>query len=206
MKYKLDFFPKLDVSAPSVSGAMIGVPQPPESVAWLPSTWPPAPATVDEKFITTLKNIFEVSVLGEIRNVMEDALKSHGSLDQRGHVIALAMLCALDTIASYGYDSRYYVSDFMKAHFRADYHPFANEIYTLHRNSLVHSWHLFEATIYPDDTKIRSEAGVVAFGLLDFFDVLTAAAEDFLNKLEEDAALQEKTLARYAELQSTAKS
>src|ERR1035437_848177 len=168
MKYKLDFSEKGDVTAPSVSGAMVGALKPDHFVAWLPSTWPAKPQAAEENFINILKRIFEESMLGEIRNVIEDAHKSYGSLNHRGHVVALALLCALDAVASYGYHGRFYVSAFIKAHFRADYHPFADELYILHRNSLVHSWHLFEATIYPDHTKIKSEGGVVAFGLLDF--------------------------------------
>lgn len=205
MRYKLDLTPKLDVSAPSVSGAMVGAAQPRPFLAWQPSTWPAAPGAVDEKFIETLKRIFEESMLSEIKNVIDDARKSNGDLTHRGHVVALALMCALDTIASYGYHSRLYVTDFIKAHFRADYHPFTEEIYTLHRNALVHSWHLFEAAIYPDDTKIKKEAGVVAFGLLDFFDVLVQATEDFLDQLGGDATLRANTLERYRELKATAK-
>ena len=142
-------------------------------------------------------------MLTEIKNVIDDIHKSNGSLTGRGHVVAVAEMCALDAIASYGYRN-HYVSDFIQVHFRPDYHPFANDIYKLHRNSLVHSWNLFEATIYPDDTKIKSEAGVVAFGLLDFFTVLVQATENFLNRLE-GVDLQRNTLARYAELKATAR-
>jgi hypothetical protein len=204
VKYKIDFSPKLDVTAPSVSGAVVGAPQPRPLIAWQPSTWPVAPAAVDEKFITTLQHIFEESVLGEVKNVIDDARKAHGSLNHRGYVVALAMLCALDTIASYGYRN-HHVADFIKVHFRPDYHEFADDIYLLHRNSLVHSWHLFAATIHPDATKIKSDAGVVAFGLLDLFDVLVQATQHFLNSLEGDATLQRNTLARYARLQGSAK-
>jgi hypothetical protein len=69
----------------------------------------------------------------------------------------------------------------------------------------VHSWNLFEATIYPDHTKIKLENGAVGFGLLDFFEVLVRGTEDFLNKLENDASLQTRTLARYKDLKVTAK-
>jgi hypothetical protein len=204
MKYRLDLSPKSDITVPAASGAMVSVPQPSVFLAWQPSTWPPSVA-VDGNFINTLKRIFEDSMLTEIRNVIDDAFKLHGTLIYRGHVVAVALMCALDAIASYGYRN-HRVADFINAHFPQDYRPFANEIYTLHRNSLVHSWNLFEATIYPDDTKIKSEGGVVAFGLLDFFEALVQAAEDFLNRLEGDATLQRNTLARYTELQATANS
>jgi len=127
MKYKIDFAPKLDVVAPSASGAVAGAPQPRLLIVWQPSTWPAAPAALDEKFIATLKHIFEESVLGEVANVIGDAHKAHGSLNHRGYVVALAMLCALDTIASYGYRN-HHVADFIKTHFRPDYRPFADDI------------------------------------------------------------------------------
>lgn len=202
MKYAIDLTEKLDFSAPSASGAIVG--QMTRFIAWQPSTWPAAPAAVDENFIYVIKRIFEDSMLTEISNAISDIHKSHGSLTGRGHVIAIAEMCALDAIASYGYRN-HHVSDFIKAHFRRDYHPFADEIYKLHRNSLIHSWNLFEASIYPDDSNIRSEGGTVAFGLLRFFTALVEAAQDFLNKLESSAELQGNTLKRYAALKATAK-
>ncbi|HEY6388333.1 MAG TPA: hypothetical protein VIX91_21850 [Candidatus Acidoferrum sp.] len=58
-------------------------------------------------------------MLGEISNVLEDIRKSNGVLQHRGHVVAIALMCALDAVASYGYRG-HYISDFIKAHFRAD--------------------------------------------------------------------------------------
>ena len=202
MKYALNLTEKFDLTAPSASGAIVGQEQ--RFVAWQPSTWPAAPLAVDEKFIYVLKGIFEDSMLTEISSTIGDIHKCHGSLTGRGHVIAIAEMCALDAIASYGYRN-HHVSDFINAHFRPDYRPFANAIYKLHRNSLIHSWNLFEASIYPDDTKIKSEGGTVAFGLLDFFTVLVDATQDFLNQLEASPDLQRNSLARYAELKATAK-
>ena len=75
---------------------MVVAPQPQKLIAWLPSTWPAAPAAAEEKFITTLRDIFGESVLGEVKNVIDDAHKAHGSLNHRGHIVALAMLCAND--------------------------------------------------------------------------------------------------------------
>lgn len=204
VRYKIDLSRKLDVRAPSASGAMVGAAQPRELLAWLPSTWPAPPAAVDEKFIETLKEIFEYSILIEVMNVIDDAKKSNGSLAHRGHVIAIALMCALDAVASYGYKG-HHVAEFIKAHFRRDYAAFAEDIYEVHRCSLVHSWNLFEAAIYPDDSKIRKEDGVLAFGLLDFFDALVQATEDFLERLAGDATLQTNTLKRYRELKATAK-
>lgn len=187
-----------------MSGAMIETAKPCELMAWQPSTWPAPPAAVNEKFVETLKEIFEYSILLEVMNVIDDAKKSNGSLAHRGHVIAIALMCALDAVASYGYRG-HHVAEFIKAHFRRDYAAFAEDIYELHRCSLVHSWNLFVAAIYPDDTKINKDGGVLVFGLLDFFDVLVQATEDFLDRLGGDATLQTNTLKRYRELKATAK-
>jgi hypothetical protein len=103
MKYKLDFSHKLDASAPPVTGAQVGAQPRPAFVAWQPSTWPVAPTQVDEDFIYGLKGIFEESILGEISNVIADVLNTNSNLEHRGHVIAIALMCALDAISSYGY-------------------------------------------------------------------------------------------------------
>ena len=102
------------------------------------------PASVDEKFIYTLKRIFEETILGEIGNVIAYVQHRYPDLEHRGHVIGIALMCALDAIASYGY-RKHSVADFIRIHFSADYHPHADQIYELYRCSLVHSWNLFEA-------------------------------------------------------------
>jgi hypothetical protein len=143
-------------------------------------------------------------MLGEISNVIGDVHKSNGDLQHRGHVVAIALMCALDAIASYGY-RKHHVSDFIKAHFRPDYHPHADRIYEFYRCSLVHSWNLFEASICPDNTKIKLDGKSLTLGLLDLFECLVAAAEDFLEKLTYNLALQTNTLERYQELRVTAR-
>ncbi|SRR6266446_3470791 len=204
MKYKLDFSPKVNVSSPPVTGAVVSASLQPVFVAWQPSTWPAVPSVMDEKFIYTLKRIFEDSILGEISNVIADVRKSNGDLQHRGHVIAISLMCALDAIASYGYRG-HHVAEFIKHQCRSDYHPHAEQIYELYRCSLVHSWNLFEASIYPDDRKIALEGSSIAFGLLDFFEVLVQGTESFLESLASDAVLQRNTLERYKELRPTAK-
>jgi hypothetical protein len=114
MKYAIDLTEKLYVMAPAVSGAIVGQEQ--RFVAWQPSTWPTAPMAVDENFIYVLKRIFEDSMLTELSNAIGDIHKSNGSLAGRGHVIAIAEMCALDAIASYGYRS-HHVSDFIRSTF-----------------------------------------------------------------------------------------
>jgi hypothetical protein len=203
MKYKPDLRPKPNQNAPAITGAIVT----PISTfyAWLPSTWPATPTVVDEAFIFALKRIFEESMLGEIRNVLQDVRRSSGSLQNRGHVLAIAMFSALDAIASYGYRG-HRVRKFIEAHFPVEYHPHAAEIFNLYRNSMIHSWNLFEASIYPDDSNVRLEGGTLAFGLLHFFRVLVDGTGAFLEQLANDPALQSNTLGRYGELRSSAKS
>src|SRR5260221_5037068 len=78
-------------------------PAPGGLVPWQPSTWPKAPATWDPDFVPVLRGIFGTTILDEIRNVIEDAQARKGSLVLRGHVVALAILCAIDTVSSYAY-------------------------------------------------------------------------------------------------------
>lgn len=207
MKYKLDFSPKLDLSAPAVTGTVVRAAPRLGFVAWQPSTWPIAPSAVDEEFIQTLKRIFEDSILGEISNVIADVKKSNGDLQHRGHVVAISLMCALDAISSYGYGRKNgkQIPPFVRAHFPSEYHRYAEEIRNVYRNTVVHSWNLFEAAIYPDETGIKSENGTIGFGLLNFFEALVRATEDFLEKLANDAHLQKNTLKRYRELRKTAK-
>jgi hypothetical protein len=202
MKYKLNLTAKANVHVPAVTGAIVA----PTSLffAWLPSTWPAAPASMDEKFINTLKQIFEESILIEISNVLDDVHRANGSLQNRGHVLAIAMFSALDAIASYGYRG-HRVKKFIEAHFPADYHPHSTQIYDLYRNSMIHSWNLFEASIYPDDSKVRPEGTTLAFGLLNFFNALVGATGDFLENLANSPALQGNTLRRYVELKRSAR-
>jgi len=204
MKYKLDFSVKVDVSSPPATGAVVAAESTSAFMAWQPSTWPDPPAAVDERFVLALKRIFEESILGEISNVVADVQKQDLELRHRGHVIALALMCALDAISSYGYRGRH-MADFIGTHFPSDYHPYRDQIYGLYRCSLVHKWNLFQASIYPDNTRIKTEGGTIAFGLLNFFEALAQGTADFLEHLAHDALLQKNTLKRYKELREAAK-
>lgn len=207
MRYKLDLSPKLDVSSPPITGAPVGVAPALPFIAWQPSTWPPAPAAVDEAFVDNLKHIFEESILSEINNVISDAHNSVGSLEHRGHVVAIALLCALDAISSYGYGARCgkQIPEFVRAHFPAQYRPRADALLVLYRHAMVHSWNLFEVSLSPGTEEISESGGVISFGLLNFFEALVQATERFLEQLVNDPALQQKTLARYKALKGLAK-
>ncbi len=193
-----------DVSAPSVTGALVSTtvtPQSTELVPWLPSTWPQPPAKVTQDFIKTLRSIFHESMLEEINNVITDA---KGDLNRRGHVVAISLMCALNAISTYGYRGNH-MSKFIEAHFSDDYKLHCDKFYTLYRNSLVHSWNLFEATLYPDNEPVKDIGGTLTFGLLNFKEALENSVADFLKKLETDIQLQNNTLNRYCILKKGAK-
>jgi hypothetical protein len=75
----------------------------------------------------------------------------------------------------------------------------------MYRNSLTHSWNLFEAALCPGNECIVSQGGVVSFGLLNFYQALRHGIEDFLDKLNAGTALQRNTIARYESLRRTAR-
>src|SRR5438045_9368556 len=163
MKYKLDLSsPRPSLSVPSITGAqVVGARAPKIFIAWQPSTWPAAPTSVDEQFVYTLKQIFEQSILAEINNVISDATKCTGDLQHRGHVVAIALLCALDAISYYAYGAKSggQIPDFVTAHFSAEYQPHAEALRKLYRNAMIHSWNLFEVAISPGNERISSAGG-----------------------------------------------
>jgi hypothetical protein len=204
MKYQLDFSVKASTVSPPITGAIVSGTSPLLFAAWQPSTWPAASASASGEFIEVLKRIFEESILGEVRNVIEDIMKSNGTLAFRGHVVAISMMCALDAISSYGYRGPKN-GKFIAAHFPVEYRPYADQIYNLFRSSMVHSWNLFEASLYADKSPIRLEKGTLAFGLLNFFDALVAGTEDYLNCLPAGGDLLSNSINRYEKLRATAK-
>lgn len=199
------------VSAPSATGPLIE----PSSgrltfEPWRPSTWPPAPRRVDKNFIAALERIFRESMLDEIGNVIDDATATNGNLEHRGHVVAISLMCALDAISAYGYRGTAgwrngkHIEDFVKRHYPKPYRRFGRDICRYYRNSLVHSWNLFEVAILPGNQPVRKAAGL-SFGLLNFHRALESATGHFLKKLKTDPRLQQKTLARYCSLKCTAR-
>lgn len=205
MIYKLDLRSLSPLASPPVSGfgSVANIVQ---FVPWQPSAWPDAPSDHHE-FAMVLKRIFEVSMLMEINNVIEDAAARNGSLEHRGHVVAISLLCALDAISSYGYGKKNgkQIPPFIRAHFPDEYRPFANAVLKLYRHALVHSWNLFEVAITPGNEGISADGGVISFGLLNLFDALKHATENFLEQLAREAKLQTKARTRYNALRRTAK-
>jgi hypothetical protein len=203
--YKLDLKPLPALAAPAASGSG-SLADAAQFVPWQPSAWPDAPRESQE-FALVLKRIFEKSMLMEINNVIEDATKRSGSLEHRGHVVAVSLLCALDAISSYGYGSRSgrQIPPFIRTHFPAEYHRFANAILELYRHALVHSWNLFKVAITPGNATISAKKGVISFGLLNFFDALKLATENFLRQVSRDAKLESMARSRYNALKRSAK-
>jgi hypothetical protein len=191
------------LSVPSVTSAII---PDPDFLPWQPSTWPKAPVKWDPSLITTIRKIFDEAMLNEIDNVISDA---GGNLDHRGHVVAIALLCALDAISSYGYgrENGRQIPPFIRAHFPKEYHPHAKALLRLYRHSMVHSWNLFEATILPGNDPVKtSKGGCLTFGLLHLREAISRGVADYLKTLETSKALQTKTLNRYRALRASAKS
>jgi len=173
-----------------------------------PTTWPNPPDKFNPDFYETIKKIFNESMMHEIKNVLDDIKKcSQEGLQHRGHVVAIVLLCAVDTISSYAYldgvGCRY--KNFIKIYFPKDYRPYANRIYKLYRNSMVHGWNLLQASMLPGEEPIRIVNGIVRFGLLNFYSAIKFGLNDFLTKLERDVDLQKSALDRYKELKEMAK-
>jgi hypothetical protein len=193
---------RASVNVPPITGAQTTPPS--IFVPWQPSTWPPAPPHFDEQFHVTLSRIFDETMVDELHNVVGDILEANGrsptAITHRGHVIAVAYMCALDAISLYGYKNRN-VKKFVREHFPADYRPFANRIYPGYRHNLVHAWNLFgDSALLPGNDPVRDENGTVVFGILNFVDAFDSAVSDFLRKLETDTNLQKRALQRYREV------
>lgn len=187
---------------------------------WQPSTWPEAPAVFDEDFYNIIEKIFKVTIIDEIDNVINDAKIVSGSLEHRGHVVAIVQFCAIDTLSSYAYfdesaekcrlcnrsDSK--VNKFKKfvtEFFPDEYKRCSEELYKSYRNAMVHSWNLFEVGISPNEEELKNENGDLSFGLNNFQSALKTSLENFLERLKTDGQLQKNTIGRYKELKKSAR-
>lgn len=174
---------------------------------WQPSTWPEPPYVYEDDFLVTLDRIIKETMLDEISNVINDATQVNDGLTHRGHVVLLALLCAVDSIAAYSFNGG--VGDryrfFIENYFPNDYRPHAADIYKLYRNSSVHSWNLFQAGIWPGNEALEvTTNGTLSFGLLNFNSALTVAVDAFLADIPNRADLQANVLSRYTELKNSA--
>lgn len=206
MLYKLDFTPLSPVATMPITGAMIDPTQVVQFVPWVPSAWPDAPQD-DHHFVAVLKRIYELSMLLEIAGVIDDANAQQGSLDHRGHVIAISLFCALDAISSYGYGalSGKQIPPFVEAHFPQVYQAHARALLYAYRHAMIHSWNLFGAAILPGREDISERSGTVSFGLIAMFEALKYATEHFLEQLHQKPALMANARLRYTQLQQSAR-
>lgn len=141
----------------------------------------------------------------KIDNVIGDASER---LEHRGHVVAIALLCALDAISSYGYGAQNgrQIPDFVRNHFPSEYKNYGGKLLKLYRHAMVHSWNLFQASILPGNEAVTFKGNTLCFGLLNLRTALWQAVEDFLTKLAASEKLQKKTLSRYRSLARSARS
>jgi len=143
------------------------------------------------------------SMLDELRNVVGDiqaANPGNASMVHRGHVIAVAYMCALDAVSSYGYKNKN-VKKFIRNHFPDEYKGYASKIYPGYRHNLVHAWNLFgTAALLPGNETISGQGGGVSFGILNFVDAFEKGVSDLLIQLKTDKTLQERALYRYREV------
>lgn len=206
--YRQDYFTSGSLGSIAVTGAnahtSVTLTAPPTTVEWWqPSRWPAPPASWDPALIETLRSIFKESMMDEIDNVIADA---HRDLRHRGHVVTLALLCALDTISSYGYGARSgnQIPPFTEAHFPQEYRPFAEAILKLYRHAMVHSWNLFGASLLPGEEPVTETNGVISFGILNLRKALGESIESYLKAVETLPVLQQMTLTRYRALRESA--
>ncbi len=186
-------------------------------VPWQPITWPPVPDTFSDDFLCAIERIFRETIINEIDNVISD---SNGQLKHRGHVIAISQLCAIDALSSYAFygvpkykcteckrgDSiRERYKKFITEFFPEDYKRYDTELYCLYRNAMVHSWNLFEVTIFPGNERVETKKASLSFGLINFQSALKLSLDDFLKRLKIDSELQMSVISRYAELKNSAK-
>lgn len=224
-------YPKFDTSSTPITGSPLFASSTPitgsslftssfDFIPWQPSSWPQAPIVFNRDTHNILEKIFKETVTGEIDNVISDAVKVNKSLEHRGHVVAIAQLCAVDTLASYAFfdetakkctgcgrsDSKINkYTNFISEYFPEEYREHATEIYKLYRNTMIHSWNLFEVGISPDEAIIRNDGGTLHFGLLNFQESLKASLNKFLERLETDVRLQKNVIGRYTKLRESAR-
>lgn len=160
-----------NLAVPSITGGQVSGQA--AFIPWQPGTWPRAPQQFNSDFHATLSQIFYGSMVDELRNVIRDIQAANpggAPLAHRGHVVAVACMCALDAVSLYGYKNKN-VKKFIREHFPDDYKPYASRIYPGYRHNLVHAWNLFgSAALLPGNEPISEQAGQVSFGILNFVD------------------------------------
>ena len=184
-------FPKTPARATGASGSTLeGVIGVQELVSSMPSTWGKADR-FDQTFHDKLRRIITDTMLSELDNVVRQS----PSLENRGHVIGVAYMCALETITSYGYSR---TEDFIREHFPETYKDHANRFQDEYRNRLVHDWNLAgKVALLPNDEPPTVKDDYFEVGLKNFAKAFETAVKDFLDKLGGNKELQKKAVQRY---------
>lgn len=180
-----------------------------EFIPWRPSTWPEAPKEFNEDFAGVFERIIRETILDELKNVVGDIVKSHGSLQHRGHVVGAGLMCALEVLSTYGYrskdGSKGSVRMYVQKHFPDEYKPYAAKFYDMYRNDLVHQWNLFSAALLPGNEPVTGKHGIMQFGLLNFLDAFSRSIDDFLDTLSSNEKVQYQCVDRYRRLRKRAR-
>jgi len=171
---------------------------------WKPSTWPDPPKYYDAAFQDAVERIFWESLLEEIFNVISDA----PTLEHRGHVVALSLLCAIDALSSYAFEDRRVGTRYIKyieQYFPQEYRPKAKMLYDFYRNSITHSWNLFQAEMTIGYEPAVQKGDTITFGLKNLYNALCQSVEELLKAMKTDALVQQSVLKRYRELKDSAR-
>jgi hypothetical protein len=179
----------------------------PQFLPWQPSTWPDLSAATEADFISVMDRIIRETIVDEIENVIEDSISLNGSIAHRGHVIVLAIMCAFDAIAGYGYHgrNRQRFIDFVTAHSPAELSPHAEVIYDMYRCAMVHDWSLAQVQITPLDEPLHINAQRKSVGIRTLFRILKATAEHFVASLSSSPHLLENARTRYENFRARAR-
>ncbi len=138
----------------------------------------------------------------------------------RGHVIALAIFCAIDAISSYFLSNketekccecgrgdnvgpRY--KEYIKRFFPEPYNNFAEKLYILYRCTLTHNWNLFEIAITPSYNQDINAKDIHILGLKEFFKALSRSVCSAFDEFDRDENIKSSYLHRYKNLRKIAK-
>lgn len=201
-----------DLSSTQLSGTHVNTQN--HFVPWQPSTWP----EVDENFLENIEKILN-DIVFEIKNVVSDAEEQNGGLSRRGHVVALALFCSVDTLSSYAFRERGggvckecgkgekigpRYQEYIKKFFPDDYKPHAEVLYKNYRTNFVHSWNLFSGSITPGDEKIKVDGDKIQVGLLDFLQAVKFSVEKLIQEMQQNEEIYDNCVARYNFLRESA--
>lgn len=139
-------------------------------------------------------------MIDEIDNVVADA---NADMTHRGHVVALAILCATEAVSQFGYE---HVAEFIDAHFPEPYRPYSDRLFVEFRNEgLAHGWNLFESTLLPGFEPVQQTEGFLQVGILNLLSALKEAQGRFLAALVTSDTLRWRASERYRRLRNRAR-